>query len=110
MEQENTVRCNNCMGIYNKEVLDCPKCKTDKYLMEDYTVEITHTEYEHFLMEALFGIQGYEKEIKLAEAAPLLLKALKGMLTCTHYHGNDLMFVTDRINEAKKIIKQAEGK
>lgn len=42
---------------------------------EGCTVRIS--KYEQFLNDALFGLQGYEKEIKLAESAPLMLKTLK---------------------------------
>ena len=33
-------RCNMCMGIYDEEVLECPKCKTDQYLMQPFEQEV----------------------------------------------------------------------
>lgn len=30
------VRCNNCMNVYDEDILECPKCKTDEYLMQPF--------------------------------------------------------------------------
>lgn len=35
------VRCNNCYSIYEEQdfnIIDCSKCKTDKYLMDIETI------------------------------------------------------------------------
>ncbi len=29
-------RCNNCMTVYDEDIIKCPKCKTDKYLMQPF--------------------------------------------------------------------------
>lgn len=31
-----TCRCNNCMTILDETVKECPKCKTEAYLMQPY--------------------------------------------------------------------------
>jgi hypothetical protein len=35
-EVTDKVRCNNCYGVYDEDITECPKCKTDKYLMQPF--------------------------------------------------------------------------
>ena len=30
------VRCNNCYGVFHEDIAECPKCKTDAYLMQPF--------------------------------------------------------------------------
>lgn len=39
VEVTDQVRCNNCMGIFDEDVVDCPNCHTDEYLMQPFTKE-----------------------------------------------------------------------
>lgn len=36
MQINNKVRCNNCYGIFDEDLQECPKCKTDEYLMQPF--------------------------------------------------------------------------
>ncbi len=33
---KNKCRCNNCMAIYDEDIIECPKCQTDRYLMQPF--------------------------------------------------------------------------
>ena len=35
-EVRDKVRCNMCYGIYDEDIVECPKCKTDAYLMQPF--------------------------------------------------------------------------
>jgi hypothetical protein len=49
------VRCNNCMTIYDEDIDTCKICKTDKYLMENFSPNKQDKEYK------------YDDKIKMSE-------------------------------------------
>lgn len=39
-DQEQKVRCNMCYGVFDEDIIECPKCKTDNYLMQPFEENI----------------------------------------------------------------------
>lgn len=35
-DPEKMCRCNNCLGIFDEDIAECPTCKTDGFLMQPF--------------------------------------------------------------------------
>lgn len=60
----NKCRCNNCYGIFEEDIKECPKCKTDAYLMQPYeenNIEIKTPWYRGLTVNGEIPIFGHDE-------------------------------------------------
>lgn len=92
------IRCNNCMNLLSEDINECPICKSDSYLNDDFLDVFTRAYIECALWSSFDDERPLDENYNINDISESCLTAM--IADCAKFQAENMPMIIDNLSQA----------